>query len=175
MKALQMRTVFLLALFYMFSTQQANAQQFSNKRSYPDSVYGVVIQNLSVKLVNYLKHHVKGFELPGIQEFDPDMLSWFYENRNAYEHPAICAGDFNSDDLTDFGLILKSWRGGAILIILNGRFDSTFELFILDEVIGYTDDYLLFNDNQLYKGNFEKDGIHVEWDKEQETYRTWGY
>ena len=166
-RALHLHWVLSAVLFGLAAAEEAPLQT-----NFPADKYGIVVARLDDELRGFLQRHFGDFRIPPLSELSADMLHFYYENQPTTAHPAHCSADFNRDGIRDHAFILRDWAGQAILAILHGikSEPSRFDLYIIHGVRGYQDDYLLFASDELYRGNFEKDGFRVQWSDEHSTY-----
>ena len=175
-KGAQMK-VALIILAFSFIAPNLSAKETTEITDFPDKKYGTVVLNMNIEVTTFLEQHFGDFQIPLVKEFSNDMLSFYYSENPPEAHPAYCSRDFNSDGFTDYAFILRDWASQAILIVLNGinNGKGNFDIYIVHGVRGFNDDYLLFDKEGLYRGNYEKDGFRINWSDELSMYISSGH
>ncbi len=168
----------IITLFIFENKHQIDA---SSKISHNDTQRSII--QLTSEVISYLDTNFKNMTIPSIKKLNPDMTKNYYKKSilkkaTKRNHPSYINGDFNNDGLTDHALLLTSKDTKDVeFIILNSTLKSNnYNLYQIKPPQNfytsnqYENSFLLFEDNIIYNGTFQKNGYYILWSPEENNY-----
>ena len=132
----------------------------------------LIMKSLPQQVNGYLKKHLSKYVIPLKSDVERDVYGYI-SDEDILNHPSFCQGDFNSDGLTDYAMILTYYDNEAILVILNQRAPETlwYDLYVVGLVSNYTEEFISFDETSLIRGTIRGITETITWDELEDRYK----